>query len=102
MEYAYHNAILSLEKTHGYGSEAVQALVCLIDQTWGFKSNTQEDEDSENIDEASFFADNYSDYLYANEPELLELYGPFGFNFLICAVLHYGGFDAEEIMREYE
>ena len=102
MEYAYHEAIISLKKIHGYGSETVQALVGLIDQTWGFESNSQEDEDNEKIDEARFFADNYSDCLFAKEPELVELYGQFGFNFLVSAVLHYGGFDVEEIMRECE
>ena len=48
------------------------------------------------------FADDYTDRLLAQENLFVDMYGQAGFDFLVKAVLCFGGFNAEEIMREYE
>ena len=59
-------------------------------------------DNSESIDERTEFADDYTDRLFAQENVFVDMYGQAGFDFLVKAVLCFGGFNAEEIMREYE
>lgn len=99
MEYAYHQAILSLKELHDYSSETVQTLVNLIYLNFGCEQYHQED-DGESIDEKRVFADDYTDRLFAQENVFVNMYGQSNFDFLVKAVLCFGGFDAEEIIRE--
>ena len=100
MEYAYHQAIIALKELHEYGSETVQTLVDLVYLSFGYEQYSQDD--SENIDVRREFADDYTDRLLAQENVFVDMYGQAGFGFLVKAVLCFGGFNAEEIMREYE
>lgn len=98
MEYAYHQAIIALKELHEYNSETVQTLVALIYLSFGCEQYSQDD--SESIDEIREFADDYTDRLFAQENVFVDMYGQTGFDFLIEAVSCFGGFDAEEIIRE--
>ena len=100
MEYAYHQAIIALKELHEYNSKTVQTLAALIYLSFGYEQYSQDD--SENIDVRREFADDYTDRLLAQENVFVDMYGQAGFVFLVKAVLCFGGFNAEEIMREYE
>ena len=98
MEYAYHQAIIALKELHEYNSETIQTLVALIYLSFGCEQYPQDN--SESIDERTEFADDYTDRLFAQENVFVDMYGQAGFDFLVKAVLCFGGFDAEEIIRE--
>ena len=100
MEYAYHQAIIALKELHEYSSKTVQTLAALIYLSFGCEQYPQDN--SESIDERTEFADDYTDRLFAQENVFVDMYGQAGFDFLVKAVLCFGGFNAEEIMREYE
>lgn len=95
VELAYHKAIFSLKKIHGYGSETVQTLVALIHESWYYKLSFLEN--GKNVDEKTFFANIYSDYLLNRQLELQEMHNQVNFNFLVNAVMYYGGMDLDEM-----